>query len=248
MQKLFSLVSLLFFLFTGFTIAQIAPNQMVKNMGRGINIGNVLSAPVEGNWAPVLQRTYIQDVATAGFTNVRIPMDFFGSRTSGDTSIYSKSANTSASYTGTSKDYVVNASYLDRIETVINWALNENLIVILDFHGAKLKEEFLDTFDASYKPALYTHPTSAKRVADNQKFRAIWTQISERFKDYSYNLLFEIVNEPYFRMFATEMNVLNTDIINIIRNSGNNNVARNIIITGVVLILGKHHYKFHQLF
>ena len=31
--------------------AQTAPYDMVSQMGRGINLGNVLSAPIEGNWA-----------------------------------------------------------------------------------------------------------------------------------------------------------------------------------------------------
>ncbi len=219
-------------------VAQITPQQMVSNMGRGINIGNVLSAPIEGNWAPVLQKTYLQDIETAGFTTVRIPTDFFGARTSGNTSTYSKDAGTSAAYTGSSTDYVVSSTYLDRIEQVINWALDENLIVILDFHGAKLKEEFIDTFDENYipknetLPILYTNPDSAKRAADNEKFRTIWTAIANRFKDYSYNVLFEVINEPYFRMSTTEMNTINTAIIDIIRASGSKNADRNIIITG----------------
>ncbi len=32
--------------------AQISSYEMVKQMGRGLNLGNVLSAPVEGNWSP----------------------------------------------------------------------------------------------------------------------------------------------------------------------------------------------------
>ncbi|MBJ6368516.1 cellulase family glycosylhydrolase [Snuella sedimenti] len=216
-----------------YAMSQVTPEQMVAKMGRGINLGNVLSAPVEGNWAPALDLTYIQDVAAAGFTTIRIPMDFFGDRTTGDTSIYSKTVGTSASYTGTMSDYVVNSTYLDRVEEVINWGLNEGLVVVLDFHGKILKEEFLYTFSSKDKwAAYYTEPTSAKRIADNEKFRAIWTQIAERFKDYSYNLLFEIVNEPYFFLTDVEMDVLNADVINIIRNSGSNNVDRNIIITG----------------
>ena len=212
--------------------AQITPDQMVSTMGRGINIGNVLSAPIEGNWAPVLEQTYIQDIATVGFKTVRIPMDFFGLRTSGDTSIYSSAAGTAGSYTGTASDYVVSSIYLDRVEEVITWGLDEGLVVILDVHGAKLKEEFLDTFDQAYAPALYTYPDSAKRAADNDKFRAIWAQIADRLKDYDYNLVFEVVNEPYFRLSESEMNVLNTDVIDIVRNSGGNNTYRNIIITG----------------
>ena len=230
---------LAFFLFIVITMgfsqqfmAQTTPAQMVSNMGRGINMGNVMSAPVEGNWAPAFTENYFQDVATAGFKTVRVPMDFFGTRTSGNTSIYSKEAGTSATYTGTPANYTINSNYLDRVEQVINWALNQNLVVILDFHGNTLKSEFIETFNQAKAPDLYTHPTSAKRAADNEKFRAIWTQIANRFKNYSYNLLFEVINEPFFNITDAEMDVINTDIINIIRNSGSNNAYRNIIITG----------------
>tara|TARA_R110002049_G_scaffold18043_3_gene69428 strand:+ start:12966 stop:14390 length:1425 start_codon:yes stop_codon:yes gene_type:complete len=213
--------------------SQITPQQMVDKMGRGINIGNVLSAPVEGNWAAPLTESYIEDIATAGFTTVRIPIDFFGNRTSGDTSVYSKNANTVASYTGTPSDYVVSATYLNRIEQIMTWTLNKNLVVILDFHGSTLKDEFLHTFSTKSKyAAYYTHPTSAKRTADNEKFRAIWTAIANRFKNYSYDLLFEIVNEPFFTLTDAEMDVLNADIISIIRASGGNNTDRNIVVTG----------------
>lgn len=226
------LLLLLTFIST-FVVGQTTPQQMVNKMGRGINIGNVLSAPVEGNWAAPLAETYIQDIASVGFTTVRIPIDFFGNRTSGDTSIYSKLAGTAGSYNGSSSDYVVSSTYLDRVEEVITWALNNNLVVILDFHGSTLKSEFSYTFSpkAQYE-VYYTQPTSAKRVADNEKFRAIWTQIAERFKDYTYDLLFEVINEPYFFLTDVEMDVLNTDIINIIRSTGSNNLDRNIIITG----------------
>ena len=32
-------------------LAQSTPFEIVEEMGRGINLGNVLSAPIEGNWA-----------------------------------------------------------------------------------------------------------------------------------------------------------------------------------------------------
>ena len=203
---------------------------MVERMGRGINLGNVLSAPVEGNWAAIVEQQYFVDVAAAGFTNVRIPIDFFGARTSGDTSGYSNAAGTSGSYSGTSADYIVSSTDLDRIEQVVEWSLNQGLVTIIDFHGSNLKSEFIYTFDLN--ETEYTYPTSAKRAADNEKFRTIWAQVADRFKNHSENLLFEVVNEPYFHMSADEMDALNTDIINIIRGSGGSNGTRNIIITG----------------
>ncbi|MBG7630706.1 MAG: cellulase family glycosylhydrolase, partial [Bacteroidetes bacterium] len=204
--------------------------EMVEKMGRGINLGNVLSAPVEGNWSSKATEQYFKDVAEAGFTNVRIPMDFFGIRTTGDTSGYSSAANTANQYDGNLSDYVVDSNYLDRLEQIINWALNNNLVTIIDFHGSDLKNEFLHTFKSGN--TQYTDPTSAKRKADLEKFNAIWTAIATRFKNYSQNLLFEIVNEPYFEVSASEMDVLNTGIIDIIRNSGANNTTRFIVLTG----------------
>ena len=113
---------------------------------------------------------------------------------------------------------------------MVNWSLNQGLVTIIDFHGAQLKSQFLYTFSDSN--TQYTHPTSAKRAADLDKFNSIWNQISNRFKTFSENLLFEIVNEPYFEISAIEMDNLNAMIIATIRASGANNSTRNIIITG----------------
>ena len=77
-------------LFNSFMLCSQTSNwEIVQAMGRGINLGNTLSAPVEGNWAPIVHEQYFVDLAEAGFSNVRIPADFFGSRTNGQTSVWS---------------------------------------------------------------------------------------------------------------------------------------------------------------
>jgi endoglucanase len=225
------LLLLLFYLVPFVLVAQTSPYDMVYQMGRGINLGNVFSAPVEGNWAATVEEQYFIDVADAGFTNVRIPIDFFGTYTTGDTSIYSRTAGTAGNYSGTSADYIVSPARLDRIQQVVNWSLKQGLVTIIDFHGSTLKSEFIYTFD-SRELELFTNPTSAKRAADNEKFRAIWTQVANRFKNHSENLLFEVINEPYFHMSKTDMDTLNADILAIIRASGGSNGTRNVIITG----------------
>ena len=220
--------SLLLILAAGFLNAQQTPQQLVGKMGRGINLGNVLSAPLEGNWSGAATEQYFIDVAEAGFKNVRIPTDFFGTRTSGDTSQYSDEANTT--FTGSRADFTVDPLYFDRLEQVISWGLAKNLVIVLDFHGATLKSEFVYTFDDLEDE--YTHPTSAKRAADLAKFFSIWEQIANRFKDYSDDLVFEVINEPYFHISAAEMNDINNEVISIVRSSGGNNVTRKVIITG----------------
>ena len=223
-----NLKNLLLVLVAGFLSAQQTPQELVTKMGRGINLGNVLSAPIEGNWSGAATEQYFIDVANAGFTNVRIPIDFFGSRTSGSTTSFSSNENTT--FTGSRSDFVVSNSYLDRLETVIGWGLANNLVVVLDFHGATLKSEFIYTFDAD--KSEYTHPTSAKRAADLAKFYAIWEQISNRFKDYTDDLVFEVINEPYFHISEADMNEINSEVISIVRATGGNNTTRKIIITG----------------
>ena len=199
-------------------------------MGRGINLGNTLSAPVEGNWAPIVHEQYFVDLAEAGFSNVRIPADFFGSRTNGQTSVWSTLANTTDQYDGGVEDFTVSSVYLDRVENIIDWSLNQGLYTVLDFHGAELKTEFLETFNSTN--SSYTHPTSAKRAADLMKFESIWTQIAYRFVDHPLELIFEVVNEPYFELNDVEMDFINLMIIDAIRSTGGNNSTRQIIITG----------------
>ena len=220
--------NLLLILVAGFLSAQQTPQELVDKMGRGINLGNVLSAPVEGNWSGAATEQYFIDVAAAGFTNVRIPIDFFGDRTFGSTADQPKTVNTQ--FEGTRADFTVVSSYLDRLEQVIGWGLNQGLVIILDFHGAKLKSEFIYTFDSNRSE--YTPPSSAKRAADLAKFYSIWEQIADRFKDYSDDLIFEVINEPYFHISAADMDAINNEVISIIRNSGGNNNIRKIIITG----------------
>ena len=43
-------------------LAQSTPFEIVEEMGRGINLGNVLSAPTEGNWAFSVYEEYFDQV------------------------------------------------------------------------------------------------------------------------------------------------------------------------------------------
>jgi len=213
--------------------AQVNPYEVVQNMGRGINLGNTLSAPVEGNWAAVVYEQYFIDVKNEGFSNVRIPVDFYGSRTSGSTASFSATAGTAATYNGSLTDFNVSQSYMDRLQTLVDWSLDNDLYTVIDFHGAELKSEFLTTFNA--ESSNYCAPTSAKRSADLMKFQSIWNAIAMRFIDYPESLIFEVVNEPYFELSAQEMDALNALIISTIRATGGNNSTRSIIITGGTL-------------
>jgi len=223
-------------------------------MGRGLNMGNVLSAPTEGNWAYAVYEDYFIQLSEAGFTNVRIPVDFYsggflnpdyslnGSERSSvniddcaNNSCFSSNPNTASNYNGSVEDYMVNEEYLDRVQQIVDWAITYNIVVVLDFHGNNLKQQFIYTFQNEEINGVnyYTSPTSAKRLADINRFKAIWRDIANRFKDYSTSsLVFDLINEPYFSVSADEMNDLNLNLIQLVRSTGSNNLTRGIIING----------------
>ena len=199
---------------------------MVERMGRGINIGNVLSAPIEGNWAPAITEDYIEDVAEAGFSTVRIPIRFDMHTTSFEEVNYT---NASGEYIGSASNYEVDPNYLDRIEQVSSWALSYNMVAIIDVHGDHW-------FWESYKEDSEYYRTGNDLRAAEDRFKAIWRDISVRFQITEDNLLFEIMNEAYFSMNAEEVNYINQEILKIIRET---NPVRNVIVTGG----GKNSYE-----
>lgn len=169
----------------------ITPKKMVKRMGKGINLGNTLDAPKEGQWAEATKAYYFDDFKKMGFQNVRIPTHW-------------------GSYADETAPYKINSKWLNRVEEVVDWALKRDFVVILNTHHEKwlLKEYNEDNL---------------------QRFEAIWKQIAEHFKNKSENLVFEIINEPYFDLSPTQVDVINFRILPIIRAS---NPTRNVLITG----------------
>lgn len=201
------------------SISQITAHQMVAKMERGINLGNVLSAPIEGNWAPVVQESYFDDIVSAGFKNVRIPIRFDMHTTAFQDVNYTDANN---NYIGSSSNYSVDSFFLDRLEQVTDWALSKGLIAIIDVHGDHWFWESYDSTSTEYK-------TGNDRLAAEDRFRAIWRDISTRFQNKSEDLLFEIMNEAYFSMSASEVDAVNADILSIIRQT---NPTRNVIVNG----------------
>lgn len=210
---------IVFFLFNTVIFCQLSPQQIIKKMDRGINLGNTLNAPIEGNWAPAVQESYFYDISQAGFKTVRIPIRFDKHTTQTSDVIYKDSIG---NYIGCINDYSVDSVFLNRLEQVINWALKYKLFAILDVHGDHW-------FWESYKPGSEYFKTGADRFAVEDRFKAIWTAISSRLYNYSDSLLFEIMNEPYFSMNSEQVHNINNKILKIIRKT---NPKRFVIITG----------------
>ncbi|MEO8377669.1 MAG: cellulase family glycosylhydrolase, partial [Candidatus Sumerlaeota bacterium] len=86
-----------------------------KQIGRGVNLGNALEAPREGQWGWKIQNSDLDAIKSAGFTNVRVPISW-------------------AYYVDAKPPYTVDSKFFARIDEVIDYAVSKGLIVILNDH------------------------------------------------------------------------------------------------------------------
>lgn len=89
--------------------------QAANPLGRGINLGNALEAPHEGDRGLRIEAGYFKLIAEAGFDTVRLPIK------------WSAHASQKAPYT-------VSRAFLARVDEILAQALAQDLNVILDFH------------------------------------------------------------------------------------------------------------------
>jgi endoglucanase len=82
---------------------------------RGINLGNALEAPVEGEWGLVLQAEHFALIRQAGFDLVRIPIRW-------------------SAHAQTEPPYTIDAAFFERIDWVLSQARRQRLIVIINMH------------------------------------------------------------------------------------------------------------------
>ncbi|MFE1313123.1 cellulase family glycosylhydrolase [Streptomyces sp. NPDC058755] len=168
------------------------------------NLGNTLDAiPDETSWGnPKATRELFETVRAQGFRSVRIPVTW-------------------SAHQSTTAPYTVDAAYMSRVKQVVDWALAENLHVVLNVHH--------DSWQ-------WIEKISTDHDNVRARYDALWTQISTAFRDEPRSLLFESVNEPGFTDATaaqkTEfMNELNTSFHKIVRASGGGNKSRLLVLT-----------------
>ncbi|MCG3120940.1 MAG: Endoglucanase H [bacterium] len=84
-------------------------------LGRGVNFGNALEAPNEGDWGVTLKSEYFDLIKNAGFNSVRIPISW-------------------STHTATSAPYAIDARFLQRVDWAIDQALTRKLAVVINIH------------------------------------------------------------------------------------------------------------------
>jgi endoglucanase len=199
--------------------------QFLKKMGVGWNLGNTFDAikgdwnrnademTVEKSWVGVYTtKELIQAVHDAGFTTLRLPVSWhdhvFGS------------------------DYKISEKWLNRVQEVADWAIEQGMYVILNLHHDE--DQFLPSQDHLQESLKYVG--------------SLWSQLAERFRDYDEHLIFESLNEPRlvgtsyewtFDSFAPQckdaaecLNQLNQLFVDTVRASGGNNATRYLMVPG----------------
>ncbi|MCM1522948.1 MAG: glycoside hydrolase family 5 protein [Ruminococcus sp.] len=197
-------------------LRQMTPVEYVAAMGRGINLGNSLDA--SGDWIvkwgdgtpeawetawgnPVTTEEMIKYFHDEGFETIRIPVTW-------------------DEHIGEAPAYTVDKEWMDRVEEVVDWALDDGMFVILNAHH---DETWIANAAEDYK-------STAKR------YEALWKQICLRFKDKSYRLVFESNNEVAFSIGDKEgselLYKLNDLFIKTVRSSGSKNYDRMLLLAG----------------
>ncbi|MDX1636689.1 MAG: glycoside hydrolase family 5 protein [Balneolaceae bacterium] len=166
----------------------VDPFEQNASMQRGINLGNALEAPSEGEWGMTIREEFIQLIKDAGFDAVRIPVRW-------------------NAHAMTSSPYTIDPDFFERVDDVIEWVLERDLMIVLNIH---------------HYNALMKDPG-----AHRQRFFSLWRQIAEHYHDAPNSLLFETLNEPHGELTADLWNEYLREAIGVIRES---NPYRTLVI------------------
>lgn len=185
----------------------------VEGMGIGWNLGNTLD-PVDCTWVedeleyetawdnPRTTRQLITYIKEQGFDTIRIPVTW-------------------ANHVGEEPAYTVSEAWMQRVQEIVDWCIDEDLYVILNMQH---DDGWLTAASTDYERVL-------------AKYTAIWMQIAERFKGYSEKLIFESVNEIGFddldlKKGCDLLNRINAAFTDLIRSTGGNNAKRYLLLAG----------------
>ncbi|HXD10786.1 MAG TPA: glycoside hydrolase family 5 protein [Anaerolineales bacterium] len=89
---------------------------------RGVNMGNMLEAPNEGDWGLTVQEEYFDLIKDAGFDFVRLPVNW-------------KAHTTRSGYDDFDVGYTIDPAFFARVDEIVGWVLKRNLVIIIDLHN-----------------------------------------------------------------------------------------------------------------
>jgi endoglucanase len=84
-------------------------------LGRGINLGNALDAPKEGDWGPILKERYFSHIKELGFNSVRLPVRW-------------------SEHCSNISPYTIDETFFNRVIWAADQSLENGLRVIINIH------------------------------------------------------------------------------------------------------------------
>ncbi|MBA3773459.1 MAG: glycoside hydrolase family 5 protein [Ramlibacter sp.] len=160
-----------------------------KALGRGINLGNMLEAPTEGQWGVKLEPGYI-DIVGKTFTTVRLPVR------------WSNNAAKTA-------DATLDEAFAKKVDQAVDALLAKGVYVILNMHH----------YSQLSGSALHWNEFAVEPEVLEPRLINMWRQIALRYKDRSPKLLFELLNEPTGRLDGEPWNQLSPQVLAAVRAS-----------------------------
>ena len=86
-----------------------------RRLGRGVNFGNTLESPTEGEWGLMLKAEYFEAIKKAGFDSVRLPVKW-------------------SAHAADSLPYTIEAKFFERIDWALDQAEKNKLNLVLNIH------------------------------------------------------------------------------------------------------------------
>ena len=189
-----------------------------QSIGKGWNLGNTFDAcekysdkkaglETETMWGnPETTKELMVYLKECGFDTVRLPVTW-------------------SQHMGDAPEYAVDKAWMDRVQQVVDFALDSGLKVILNTH---------------HEDAFWLITDEEHKAKSEEILCKLWAQICDRFADYDENLIFETMNEPRVTGVEDEwqgnaesrevVNYLNFAALDTIRNSGGKNAERFVLI------------------
>lgn len=195
---------------------------IIDAMGAGWSLGNSLEAVTEEGvtsetaWGnPEVTKYLFKEVSEAGFKTVRIPVSWVDA------------------VTVNGNDYNINSKFntiLDRLQTVVDWARDYNLFVIIN-----IQHDGADDVEGSWLDVDAPNQTGIRAA-----FADIWGRMAARFKSYDQHLIFESMNEVMeqgnygtpSQTTCNNINYLNQSFVDVVRDTGAHNDVRFLLVPG----------------
>jgi endoglucanase len=161
------------------------------SLGRGINFGNTLEAPIEGDWGLRLDEDLFARAKEAGFETVRLPVRW-------------------SNHAAPTAPYTIDDAFFRRVDWAVDQAARRALKLVINLQHYRQLDG--DPLDRNEKPVADS--------AVDERFLAIWKQIAERYAGVDpRRLFFELYNEPHGRLTPAAWNRLARSALGIVRRS-----------------------------